>query len=107
MMTIEWTKTIPEINLAPHRFTMMTAPEANTKAIALPPCRWPTIPLNTLHKDLKKDIEGPDLDSEHVHDSDAIHELLMDIHSEYNEGQVDTWSGGIPGGIPKTTTVAP
>jgi hypothetical protein len=27
MMTIEWTKTIPEIEIAPHRSTMMTAAE--------------------------------------------------------------------------------
>jgi hypothetical protein len=35
MMTIEWTKTIPEIDIAPHRSTMTTAPEANTIATAL------------------------------------------------------------------------
>jgi hypothetical protein len=45
--------------------------------------------------------------SEHVHDSDAIHELLMDIDIGSDEGQVDTWLSGISGGIPKTTTVAP
>jgi hypothetical protein len=39
MMTIEWTKTIPETNLAPHRSTVMIASEANTIAIALPPRR--------------------------------------------------------------------
>jgi hypothetical protein len=37
MMTIEWTKLILEINIALHRSTMMTAPEANTIAIALLP----------------------------------------------------------------------
>jgi hypothetical protein len=63
--------------------------------------------LESANTDSKTDIEGPDLDSEHVDNSDAIHELLMDIDIDSNESQVDTWSGGIPGGIPKTTTVAP
>jgi hypothetical protein len=31
----------------------------------------------------------------------------MDIDIDSDEDHVDTWSGGIPGGIPKTTTVAP
>jgi hypothetical protein len=31
----------------------------------------------------------------------------MDIYIDSDEDQVDTWSGGIPGGMPKTTTVAP
>jgi hypothetical protein len=31
----------------------------------------------------------------------------MDIDSDYDESLVDTWSGGIPGGIPQTTTTAP
>jgi hypothetical protein len=31
----------------------------------------------------------------------------MDIDSDSDESQVDTWSGGIPGGIPQTTTAAP
>jgi hypothetical protein len=52
-----------------------------------------TIP-ESANKDLENDIEGPDLDSEHVHNS----ELLL------FEDQVDTWSGGILSGIPKTTT---
>jgi hypothetical protein len=65
-----------------------------------------TIP-ETANKDLGNDIEGLDLDSEQIHDSDAIHELLMDINIDSDEGQVDMWSGGIAGGIPKTTTVAP
>jgi hypothetical protein len=30
----------------------------------------------------------------------------MDI-DDSNESQVGTWSGGIPGGIPQTTTAAP
>jgi hypothetical protein len=37
IMITEWTKTIPEIDVAPHRLTMTTAPEANTIAIALSP----------------------------------------------------------------------
>jgi hypothetical protein len=35
MMIIEWTRTISEIDIAPHRSTMTTAPEANTIATAL------------------------------------------------------------------------
>jgi hypothetical protein len=31
----------------------------------------------------------------------------MDMDIDSDEGQVDTWSGGISGGIPKITTVAP
>jgi hypothetical protein len=61
-----------------------------------------TIP-ESANKDSENDIQGPDLDSEHVRDSDAIHELLMGIDIDSDEDQVDTWSGGIP----KTTTVAP
>jgi hypothetical protein len=89
MMTIEWTKMILEINIATHRSTMMTAPEANTIATTAPLTDDSAILPNTLNassladtipesanKDLKTDIEGSDLDSEHVHDSDAIHELL-------------------------------
>jgi hypothetical protein len=111
MMITEWTKTIPEIDIAPHRLTMTTAPEANTIATALP--------INTLdassladptpesaNKDSENIIAGPDPDSEHAHDSNAIHELLMDI-SDSDEGQVDTWSGGIPSGIPQTRDEAP
>jgi hypothetical protein len=37
-----------------------------------------TIP-ESANKDSENDIAGPDPDSEHVHDSDAIHEFLMDI----------------------------
>jgi hypothetical protein len=65
-----------------------------------------TIP-ETANKDSENNIKGPDLDSEHVHDSDAIHELLMDIDIDSDEDQVDTWSDGISGVIPKTTTVTP
>jgi hypothetical protein len=65
-----------------------------------------TIP-ESANKDSKTDIAGPDLDSEHIHDSDAIHELLMDIDLDSDEGQVDTWSGDISGDIPNTTTEAP
>jgi hypothetical protein len=36
-MIIEWTKTILEIDIAPHRSTMTTAPEVNTIATALLP----------------------------------------------------------------------
>jgi hypothetical protein len=77
------------------------------------------IPTNTLdassladptpesaNKDSKNIIAGPDPDSEHVHDSNAIHESLMDI-DDSDEDQVDTWSGGIPGGTPQTRTEAP
>jgi hypothetical protein len=77
------------------------------------------IPTNTLdassladptpesaNKDSENNIAEPDPDSEHVHDSNAIHELLMDI-DDSDESQVDTWSGGDPGGIPQTTTEAP
>jgi hypothetical protein len=60
-----------------------------------------------VRKDSANDVEGPDLDSEHVHDSDAIHELPTDIDIDSDESQVDTWSGGISGGILKITTVAP
>jgi hypothetical protein len=42
-----------------------------------------TIP-ESVNKDSKFDIEGPDLDS------DAIDELLMDIDDDSNESQVDT-----------------
>jgi hypothetical protein len=31
----------------------------------------------------------------------------MDIDSDSDESQDDTWSGGIPGDIPQTTTAAP
>jgi hypothetical protein len=31
----------------------------------------------------------------------------MDIDDDSDESQFDTWSGGIPGGIPQTTTAAP
>jgi hypothetical protein len=31
----------------------------------------------------------------------------MDIDDDSDESQVDTWSGGIPGGIPQTTIAAP
>jgi hypothetical protein len=65
-----------------------------------------TIP-KVANKDSKTDIEEPDLDRKHVHESDAIYELLMDIDIDSDEGQVDTWSGGISGVIPTTTTVAP
>jgi hypothetical protein len=65
-----------------------------------------TIP-ESANKDSKNDIAGPDPDSEHVQDSNAIHELLMDSDSDTDENPVDTWSGGIPDGIPQTTTVAP
>jgi hypothetical protein len=58
------------------------------------------------NKDSENNIAGPDPDIEHVHDSNAVHELLMDI-DDSDESQVDTWSGGIPGSIPKTTTEAP
>jgi hypothetical protein len=58
-------------------------------------------------KDSENDIEGPNLDSENVLDSDAIHELLKNIDIDSDEGQVDTWSDGILGGLPKTTTMAP
>jgi hypothetical protein len=58
------------------------------------------------NQDSKNIIAGPDPDSEHVHDSNAIHEMLMDI-DDSDEGQVDTWSGGIPGGIPPTRDEAP
>jgi hypothetical protein len=61
-----------------------------------------TIP-ESANKDSNNDIAGPDPDREHVHDSGAIHELLMDIDSDSDESQVDTWSGGIP----QTTTAAP
>jgi hypothetical protein len=57
--------------------------------------------FKSANKDSKPDIAGPDPDS------DAIHELLMDIDSDSDESQVDIWSGGIPGGIPQTTTAAP
>jgi hypothetical protein len=60
-----------------------------------------TVPENA-NKDSKNDIEGPDIDSEHVNDSDPTHELLMDIDIDSDEDQIDTWSGGIP----KTTTMA-
>jgi hypothetical protein len=119
MMTIEWTKTIPEIDIAPHRSTMTTAPEANTIAIA-PLTDDTSMPSNTLdvssladtipesaNKYSENYIAGPDPDREHVHDSDVIHEVLMDIDSDSDESQVDTWSGGIPGGVPQTTTAAP
>jgi orotate phosphoribosyltransferase-like protein len=43
---------------------------------------------------------------ESANNSNAIHELLMDVDIDSDEGQVDTWSGGVSGGIPKTTTVA-
>jgi hypothetical protein len=59
------------------------------------------------NKDSENNIAGPDPDSEHVHDSNAIHELLMDFDGNSDESQVDTWSGGIAGGIPQTTTAAP
>jgi hypothetical protein len=36
------------------------------------------------------DIAEPDPDSEHVHDSNAIHELLRDIDINSDEDQVDT-----------------
>jgi hypothetical protein len=65
--------------------------------------RWP----ESANKDSENDIEGPGLDSEHVDDSDAIHELLIDIDIDSHKGQVDTWSGGISGGISKTTTLDP
>jgi hypothetical protein len=57
------------------------------------------------NKDSENIIAGPDPDSEHVHDSNAIHELLMDI-DDSDESQVDTWSGGFPGGTPQTRTEA-
>jgi hypothetical protein len=57
------------------------------------------------NKDSENIIAGPDPDSEHVHDSNVIHELLMDI-DDSDEGQVDTWLGGIPSGIPQTRTEA-
>jgi hypothetical protein len=79
-----------------------------------------TIPTNTLdassladpisesaNKNSENNIAGPDPDSEHVHDSNAIRELLMNIDSDSDESQVDTWPGGIPGDIPQTTTEAP
>jgi hypothetical protein len=65
-----------------------------------------TIP-ESANKDSENDIAGPNPDSEYVHDSNAIHDLRMDIDSDSDESEVDTWSGGIPGGIPKTTTAAP
>jgi hypothetical protein len=59
------------------------------------------------NKDSDNNIAGPDPDSEHVHDSNAINKLLMDIDSDSDESQVGTQSGGIPGGIPQITTEAP
>jgi hypothetical protein len=52
-----------------------------------------------VNKDSENNIAGPDPDSEHVHDSNVIHELLMDIDSDSDGSQVDTRLGGIPGGI--------
>jgi hypothetical protein len=61
-----------------------------------------TIP-KIANKDSENDIEGHNLDSEHVHDSDAIHKLLMDFHIDSDEDKVE---GGISSGIPKKTIVA-
>jgi hypothetical protein len=96
---------ITEIDIAPHRSTMTTAQEISTAPLT----DDIAIPSNTLDassladtipesakKYLKNDIES---DSKHVHESDAIHELLMDINSDSDESQVDTWSGGISGFI--------
>jgi hypothetical protein len=48
------------------------------------------------NKDSENNIAGPDPDSEQVRCSNTIHELLMDIEDS-DEGQADTWSGGISG----------
>jgi hypothetical protein len=58
------------------------------------------------NKDSENIIAGPDPDSEQVRCSNAIQELLMDI-SDSDESQVDTWSGGIPGGIAPKRDEAP
>jgi hypothetical protein len=87
-----------------------TAPLTND--IAIPPNTLDASSLadrtpESANKDSENNIAGPDPDCEHAHDSNAIHELLMDIDTDSDESQVDTWSGGIPGDIPQTTTAAP
>jgi hypothetical protein len=72
-------------------------------AITAPLTDDTAISSNTLDKSANKDtisksankgsennIAEPDPDSEHVYDSDAIHELLMNIDRDCNESQVDT-----------------
>jgi hypothetical protein len=116
-MITEWTKTIPEIDIDDddrsrseyYSHCATTAPLTDDIAILTNTLDESSLADSTpesANKDSENNIAGPDPDSEHVHYSNAIHELLMDF-DDSDEGQVDTWSGGIPGGIPQTRTEAP
>jgi hypothetical protein len=115
MMTIEWTKMILDDDDDRSRSeyyshcattALLTDDSAKLPNTLVASSLADTI-TESANKDSENDTEEPDLDTEHVHVSEAIHELLMDIDIDSDEDQVHTSSGGISGGIPKRTTVAP